>query len=412
VLLDTLATLAPELGIELTAMHVHHGLSPNADAWAAFCAEVCSNRGVPLIVRHVAVTRRGGQSLEASARAARYAALATADVRFIALAHHADDQAETVLLQLLRGAGPQGLSAMPVLRPSASGPSLLRPFLALPRQAIEDYASARGLGFVEDESNIDVGRKRNFLRHEIAPRLAAAFPGYPATLARAAVHQAEAAQLADALAMLDADGAIECDAEGRTSLDRAALAALAAAAPARAKNLFRWFLHQQGLAAPSTARLAAMLDQLARAAPDARVRLAHGGVEFGVHHGRILAHRPSVAPYAIAWRGEESVALPHGTLEFTSRAGAGIAQTAMASATVTIRPRAGGERLRVRRGGPSRSLKQLLQEIGLPHWQRDCLPLVFCGEALAAVPGIGVDAEFQATGATPGFEIRWHPAAP
>ena len=408
-LLDALATLAPGLRLALTSIHVHHGLSPNADAWAAFCGEACARRGVPLVVHRVDVKRAGGESLEATARSARYAALAATDARIVALAHHADDQAETVLLQLLRGAGPQGLAAMPLLRRSASGPWLLRPFLPLPRETILAYAGARGLEFVDDESNADIGMKRNFLRQEIGPRLAAAFPGYPATLVRAAAHQAEAARLLDALAILDAEGALDRNGEAGPALNRTALSASAARDMDRARNLLRWFVRQYGLPAPSAARLAEMLDQLVHAAPDARIRLAHAGMELGVHRGRVLVHRPPLAPYAVRWQGEAALALPHGTLEFAPRAGAGIAQSAMASATVTIRPRAGGERLRPLRDGPSRSLKHLLHDAGMPPWQRDSLPLVFCGDALAAVPGIGVDAAFQAAAGAPGNEVRWHP---
>lgn len=408
-LLDTLATLAAEFGFVLSAVHVHHGLSSNADAWADFCAETCAKQGVPLTVRRVAVARAGSESLEAAARAARYAAFASIEARYVALAHHADDQAETVLLQLLRGAGPRGLAAMPLLRESGSGSTLLRPFLALPQQAIAAYVAARELAFVTDESNVDTRRKRNFLRHQIAPRLAAAFPGYPATLARAAQWQAEAAELADALAALDADGAVARDADGVVSLDRALLAKLAAKGPARARNLLRGFLRELGLAAPSSARLAAMLDQLATAAPDARVRLVHAGIELGVHRGRIIAHPPPLAPYAIAWCGEAAVELPHGTLEFVPCVGGGIAATAPANDRFTIRPRTGGERIRLAQGGPSRSLKHLLHEAGIAPWQRDAYPLVFGGDVLAAVPGIGVDTEFQAAPGAAGYEVRWHP---
>src|ERR1700681_246883 len=153
VLLDALARLAPEAGITLSALHVHHGLSPHAEAWVAFCADECAKRGVPFTVHRPKVERRGGASLEATARTARYTALASAPVDFVALAHHADDQAETLLLQLLRGAGPHGLAAMPTLRPMPGGAMLLRPFLALSRATIGAYATARRLGWVDVESN-------------------------------------------------------------------------------------------------------------------------------------------------------------------------------------------------------------------------------------------------------------------
>ena len=409
VLLDALARLAPDMGFALSAVHVHHGLSANADAWAAFCSNECAKRGVPLTVHRAEIRRAAGESLEARARAARYAAYAAADADVVALAHHADDQAETLLLQLLRGAGPQGLAAMPARRPMRKGPALLRPFLALPRAAIDAYAAARGLAWVDDESNANTGVKRNFIRHDVAPRLAAAFPGYPATLVRAAAHQAEAARLLDELALHDAQGAVTDDALAGATLDRAVLIALATGAPHRARNLLRWFLRCHELAAPSAARLAAMLDQLVRAGPDARVRLVHSGVEIGFHRGRIVVHTPTVAPFAVTWKGEARLALPHGTLEFASCSGEGVARAALPSAEVTVRPRAGGERIQLARDRPRRALKGILQDVGMPAWQRESLPLVFCGDALAVVPGIGVAVAFQAAAGAPGSSVQWHP---
>jgi len=298
---------------------------------------------------------------------------------------------------------------MPAERALPAGPLLLRPFLALPRAAIDAYAAARGLGWIDDESNANTSVKRNFLRHEVAPRLAVAFPGYPATLVRAARHQAEAARLVDDLALLDAQGTIACGSATGATLDRAALIALAARAPHRARNLLRWFLRQHGLRAPSAARLAAMLEQLTQAASDARVRLAHEGAELGIHRGRIVVHPPTIAPFAIAWQGEEVVALPHGTLEFASCMGAGIARAALQTGAVSVRSRAGGERLRLAAERPSQALKRLLQSGGMPAWQRESLPLIFCGATLAAVPGIGVDVAFQAAAGTPGYALSWHP---
>ncbi len=411
VLLDALAQLAPACGFALAAIHVNHGLSPNAGAWAEFCSAECAQRGVPLTVHSVAVKHSERTGLEAAARDARYRVFEAIDADFVALGHHADDQAETLLLQLLRGAGPQGLAAMPSLQARRAGPPLLRPFLALPGAAIGAYAKVHGLAWVDDESNADVALRRNFLRHEIAPRLASAFPGYPATLVRAAAHQAEAARLADELAALDAGDALARDDAAGEMLDREAFSQLAAAAPHRARNLLRWFLHRQGLRAPSAARLAAMQRQLARASDDARVRLAHDGVELGVHRGHIVVHAPVVAPFALPWRGETRLALPHGTLEFTPTPGTGLAATVLAQGPIVVRPRAGGERIRLGGDRPRQALKRLLQSVGMPAWQRDALPLVWCGDALAAVPGIGVDIAFAATAGAPGCDVRWHPTA-
>ena len=410
VLLDALAATASARGVALSAMHVHHGLSSNADRWADFCAAECARRGIPLAIRRVQLDSTAPLGVEASARAARYRELEGIDADVVALAHHAGDQAETLLLQLLRGAGPHGLAAMPRVRALHSRTVLLRPFLALPDSAIAAYANARGLAWIEDESNADISLKRNFLRHEIAPRLAAAFPGYPATLARAAELQSEAATLYDDLAALDARDASVADAQHGAMLDRSAFALLAARAPHRAKNLLRWFLRQHGLRAPSAARLVEMQRQLARAAADARVRLAHDGAEVGIHRGRIVVHPPAVPAFAAAWHGEPRLALPHGTLEFAATEGAGLAAAKLATASVIVRPRAGGERLRVAHDRPRQAVKRLLQTAGVPHWQRDSLPFVWCGDALAVVPGVGVDIAFAAGAHEPGFDIRWHPA--
>ena len=408
VLLDVLAGLRQELPIALSAVHVHHGLSPNADDWAAFCAAECARRSIALTLHRVEVDRAPGDSLEATARAARFEAFAATAADAVVLAHHADDQAETLLLQLLRGAGPHGQAAMPALR-RAAGPLIVRPLLALPRAALDACAQLRGVAWVDDESNADTGLRRNFLRHEIAPRLAAAFPGYPATLVRAAAHHAEAAQLLDELAAIDAGGAVVAGVDGGTTLDRAALAALTQRSPPRARNLLRWFLRGHGLPPPSTARLAAMLAQFVRAAPDARVRVAHAGIELGIFRGRIVVHAPAAAPFALAWSGEPALALAHGVLEFVPTPGEGLAADLLRSAVVTVRRREGGERLRIAEERPPRALTRLLYDAGVAPWQRDGFPLVYCGDTLAAAPGIGVDPAYRAGAGAPGLVLRWRP---
>jgi tRNA(Ile)-lysidine synthase len=405
VLLDALAALAAGFRVTLSAIHVHHGLSPNADAWAAFCERECARRGVALTTRRVAVRRVAGESLEAAAREARYAALACAGVDCVALAHHADDQAETVLLQLLRGAGPGGLAAMSPLRVAAA-PAFVRPLLAVARAAIDARARECGIAWIDDESNDDPRHRRNYLRREIAPRLAQAFPGYPGTLVRAAGHAAEAAALLDALAAIDAGAGGVATGDPAPTLERRALVGLAASDAGRARNLLRWFLRRHGLPPPSTARLGAMLDQLLRAAPDARLRLAHAGAEIGVHRGRIVVHRPAAGAYEIRWRGEPALALPHGTLAFVP--GNGGLACDPATQPLVVRPPRGGETLRLGPDRPRRAVRRLFQEAGIPAWERRDWPLVWCGEALAAVPGIGVAAEFLAAPAS-GYALQWQP---
>ena len=406
-LLDAVATLAAARGIAIAAIHVHHGLSLHADAWAQHCADLCALRGIPYLRRDVTVERGPRISIEAAARRARHKALAAgaADMHADALllAHHRDDQAETLLLQLLRGAGPHGLAAMPVARTDANGLIWLRPLLDVPRSAIDAYVQRRGLRFVDDDSNTDTRYARNAMRVHLAPALATIAPAYGVTLARAAELQADAAQLADDLAAADAAGAWD----GAT-LDQSALIALPGY---RARNLLRWFLRMQGLPAPSRARLAAMLGQLVRARPGARVRLAHAHAEIGIHRGHVVVHAPAPPPFAHLWHGETALDLPHGTLRFVAAHDGGLNPDRLRSAPVMIRARAGGERLDLGSGRPRRALKLLLQEAGLPAWERAALPLVFCGDALAAVPGIGVDVAFRAAPGRAGLALAWVPNA-
>ena len=401
VLLDAACATAPEHPA-LSAIHVHHGISRQADRWAAFCAEQCAARGVPLVIRRLSLARERGSSLEAEARKLRYEALRHADADMVALAHHADDQAETLLLQLLRGAGPHGLAAMPSMAPGR--PAFIRPLLELPRRTLEAYARDRGLSWVEDESNDDRQRTRNFIRHEIAPRLHAYFPGYPATLARAANHQAEAAALLDALARLDGSGAID-----EAGLSRERLAALP---PERARNLMRWYLRGEGLRSPTRARLADILRQVLAAADDARIRIAQDGAEIGRHRGRIAVHAPTGDAFVRAWSGETEVTLPGGVLAFEPARGAGVAAAKLSHAAVTLRSRAGGERIRLAADRPTRAVKKLLQEAAMPAWERQSLPLVWSDDQLVAVPGIGVALAFQAVPGEAAWRIEWRPRKP
>ena len=190
-LLDAALDCAAARALTVVAVHIHHGLSPHADAWARFCADLCDACSVSLCERRVIVPRGPRRSVEAEARRARYAALAECalaeNAHAVLLAHHQDDQAETVLLQLLRGAGPQGLAAMPEARIDATGLKWLRPLLDIPRAAIDAYVNERRLAWVDDDSNADIRYTRNALRSTVVPALASMGAGYPATVARAAI---------------------------------------------------------------------------------------------------------------------------------------------------------------------------------------------------------------------------------
>ena len=244
---------------KLSAIHVHHGLSQNADAWAAFCAGYCERLGFPLSIRHVTVDASSGLGLEAAARAARYAAFAECSGDCLLLAQHRGDQAETVLFNLLRGTGVTGAAGMPVERRFGEM-RLLRPLLDVSRAEIESYAAAEGLAWITDESNTDTSLTRNFLRHEALTAISQRFPSAEASLAQAAKHFAEAAGLLDELAVQDWQWVGEGDA--------ARLAALRQLSLPRLKNLLRHRLRCLGWQVPVAARLEEFARQLQSAAPD------------------------------------------------------------------------------------------------------------------------------------------------
>jgi len=388
---------------DVVAIHVNHGLSPGAGAWAEFCKRLAASHGVELLTRRVHVDGRA-RGIEAAARSARYPAL-DASARAIGaiavlLAHHQDDQAETVLLQLLRGAGVHGLAAMPAARPDGTL-CWLRPLLDVPRRDIDAYIRDRALVYVEDESNASDRHRRNALREQIVPALRRTWPGYPAMLARAARHQAEASLLLDELAALDA---ARCVRDG--TLDRVGLSGLSTP---RARNLLRHFLRARGLRMPSERRLEAMLVQLIGARRDSRVWIVHGGAAIGVYRGRIVVHAVSPPAYDACWRGEPFVTLPHGRLVFARAIGEGLSAVKCENRAINVRPRGGGERLQLAASRPRRSLKALLQEAALPPWQRDALPLLFCDDRLIAAPGIGVDVAFQSEPGETAIVLDWQP---
>ena len=399
VLLDLLVKLKPVLEFELHAMHVHHGLSPNADKWSYFCIETCHDLGVPITVERVEVPRNNHLGIEATARKARYTVLNAAEADFILLAHHQDDQAETLLLQMLRGAGIKGLSAMAEHDVERR---YVRPLLNVSRAALFSFARQHNLQWVEDESNTDVAYDRNYLRHQILPVMEARFPAARKTLARTTSHLAEAYHLLDELAELDAKQCIQGE-----QLDLSTLASLS---EPRARNLLRWWLSFHELAMPSSKRLQEMLRQLLHARRDAALKIAVGD-DLWLRRYRDFAYLEATGTIrsgGLTWQGESELQLPDGTkLLFEEKVGTGLAAKRLGITRLQIRYRQGGERFKPAANRPTRTLKHLLQEAGMPPWERERLPLIHHGESLAVVPGFGVAADLQADATEFGLEITW-----
>jgi tRNA(Ile)-lysidine synthase len=351
--------------VRLRAIHVHHGLSPNADAWAAFCTKLCERWKVPLEIHRVNVKRQG-RGLEAAAREARYRVFTKLSYPVICLAHHLDDQAETVLMNLLRGAGARGASGM-APESGFHGKTLLRPLLDVSRKSVLDYARLHRLDWIEDESNADESLTRNFIRRRVGPLLEKKFPKWRESLARAARHFSQ------------------------TEIGK--------------EDLLRKFLRSKGLKAPSEAKLVEMLKQLTSGG--ARTLVEHDGVRLRVYRGRVSVEQKNNQSFPpMVWSGEARLALPGGELRFRRARGRGFDAKLK---PLLVRRRSGGERLQPDARRPRRTLKNLFQEAGVPPSERDRLPLLYCGADLVWVPGLGIDARFQAAGKRAGWLPEWRP---
>ena len=399
VLLDILTQLKPRP--KLQAVHVHHGLSPNADDWGQFCQDLCQKRGIPFHLIKVQVPKDSGIGIEAAARQLRYQALRTVKHDYILLAHHQDDQAETLLIQLSRGAGLKGLAGMPVIDASKR---LLRPLLTIPRDVLAAYALARKLAWVDDESNLDIAYDRNFYRHAVLPVMAQRYPAIRQTLARSAAHIAEASLLLEEVARQDA--VQYTDQQGALNLQALELVSIP-----RLHNLLRWWLHQHTGVLPTEAGLANIYRQLFHASDDADIKIAvdfANAVYIRRYRGHAyIEHNSAEQVLPVVWQGERSLAWAGGTLVFRQASGAGIALARLGDTQLTIKHREGGERFKPHPRRPVRTLKHLLQEAGIPPSRREQLPLVYAGSTLVAVPGIGVAVPYQAQQGEAGLQVTW-----
>ncbi|MBX9268976.1 tRNA lysidine(34) synthetase TilS [Chromobacterium violaceum] len=390
--------------ISLSAVHVHHGLSPNADAWAAHCQALCDSLRVPLRIERVQVRAGGGESVEAAAREARYQVYRRSGSEVIALAHHQDDQAETILLQLLRGGGARALAAMPALRELAPGKLLWRPLLEIPRARLEAYVRERGLSWVDDESNLDTRYRRNLLRREILPRLEQDLPHYRSHLARAAMLQADAAAILDEVAREDLQA---CRTEN--GLDCGSVLALSA--PRRRQTLLAW-LDALGWPAPEPGALLEFLRQAEYAERGASpvLRLRQGCL---LRFADTLQAWPKAqseppASTALLWREGDAQPLSEWGGELAwERRDAGLPAVLLERGAY-LAPRRGGEKLSARVG--RREVKDLLREAGVPPLLRRRWPLLYGADGeLLAVPGIAVSHRAATDG---GWWPLWRPVRP
>lgn len=413
VLLHMVHRFCVDRQIPCFAFHVHHGLSPNADAWARHCSIECERLGLTFETDYVQV-KRLGEGVEAAARKARYAALGQLcskhHVSLLLTAHHIDDQAETLLMQLLRGSGPRGLSGMDEsnLAPDLlQNPTLVmaRPLLHESRNQLKKYCELHALSYVSDESNDDLRYMRNAIRHLLMPQLEQLSPQFSQRLARSASHIRAANRMLDELAHSDLqtaqiDGGLDIRILSQLSTDRI-------------DNLLRYWLSTAQVQMPSSAKLSEMRKQLFGAREDARVQIHHVDFVLSRYDGKIHLIRsmrleepePSTQ---VVWNGESEIEIPalNGSLLFIESE-VGIDRQRLMGKSLLIKNRVSGLRLRLAQNRPSRDLKSHFQSFRIPFWRRSQLPFVFLDDRLLFVAELGMDAFFLSEEEGAKVQLSW-----
>lgn len=402
VLAHALAATRECHGKSLLAVHVDHQLHPESGRWNEHCRGLADTLGIEFIAETVSVDTSAGGGIEAAARAARYDALAlhTGDGDWLLSAHHRNDQAETLLLNLMRGSGPAGLAGIGLLTRFAGG-WLVRPCIDVSRAALEAYAAEHDLRWVDDPSNKDLRFDRNYLRHEVLPALEPRWPGVVERLARSAQLAAEAATLLDELAAADLQSV-----GGRAA--RIDIAGLLTLSDARQRNLLRHAVRRAGLPAPGAARLATVLESVLQAREDAQPLVAWRGAEARRFRGKLyllpplgeLGWPPDGEPLAAS---AVSLGPGMGALRPAPGSPLGLSSTTVERG-LSIRMRTGGEEIRPAGQRHTKKLKKLLQEEGVVPWMRERLPLIYAGEELVAVADLWIAAD---AASEPGTAVCW-----
>jgi len=401
-LLQALALLQQELPARVRVVHIDHGLHSHSQQWVMHCQAICDELNLPFVPRRVNARPDSGQSPEAAARQARYEALAglMAEGDVLLTAHHRNDQAETLMLQLLRGAGPHGLAGMPECREFGVG-FLARPLLGIGRDELEAYARHQGLQWIDDPSNDDPGFRRNYLRHEVMPRLQVQWPAFDRTMARSAGLCADASVLLDQLAAQD----LSVLALG----DGLSLAGLQNLDPVRQRNVLRYWCVSKALPLPNQAHLDQVQQQIFSAS-DCAPLVRWPGAELRRYQGCLMLMSPLSRldnTLELDWDMAKVLDLPHGRLSAVAGQ-AGDLDADVSKQQINVRFRRGGERF-LTSSGKHHSLKKFLQKQKVAPWLRDRIPLIYINGELAAIAGLLVCEAFAARSDQASLQIDWQP---
>jgi len=405
VLLHGLArALVDRSNYRMRAAHVDHQLQPDSGSWSERCGRVAQSLQIEFVPLVVSVSADPELSPEAAARDARYAALRQIlkPNEVLLTAHHADDQLETMLLALMRGAGLRGLSGVPSVQIFGGG-WLARPLLEFSRAELEEWARTEQLQWLEDPSNANTGFDRNFLRHRVLPALRERWPAVAQSATRSTAHLREAGRLLDVLAAADL-GSIAIG----SCLSMTQLAGLA---PARRRNVLRHWIRQHGMRVPSTRKLATIERDLLIAREDRLPCVEWDDVEVRRHRGLLycMRQRPEFEPAdPLPWNVSQVLELPAqlGRLRAQRDAAGGLA-VARARGELQVHFRRGGEELQPAGDPHHRKLKKLLQDAGVLPWWRDRVPLIYSAEQLVAVGDLWIAEEFAARHGEDALRIVW-----
>jgi tRNA(Ile)-lysidine synthase len=391
-----------QLDFKLKAIHVHHGISPYADDWLNFCKQKCKLLDIEFDAVKVKINKKGSLGIEGEARELRYEAIKKKQKDIVALGHHQNDQAETLMLQLLRGSGLKGLAGMPEFDKKRK---FWRPMLNIKKELLEKYASENGIKYIKDESNEDINFDRNFIRKKVLPLIESRYPASIETISRSASNISEGYHLNKLLALDDSKNVMSDDGSYLLISDLNKLPNL------RAINLIRWWLSFNGLLMPSKKNVEELFRQVKLIKKDTSLNLkisndrsirAFGNKLF------IVSMKNNLPSYRFKWAGQDEIELPNKSkLHFVKTKKGGLSLSKLGVNTLDIKGRTGGEKLKPLPDQPSRSLKYLFQKADIPHWERDQFPLVYANEKLVAVPNLGVQFEYQSKIGEVGYQIKW-----
>ena len=396
--------LAQEMSIKskLCAIHINHGFSQNANDWQEHCKSICDALDIPFKAIKLNIEIEKGESIEAAAREARYCAL-TSFIKHndvLLTAHHQDDQAETFLLQLLRGAGVPGLAAMPNIKELERG-YLYRPLLDFSREFLVNYAKENKLQWINDESNDSLRFNRNYIRHQIMPVLKQRWPSSLKTITRSVQHCSDAAVLLEDLAQLDLQQTIEC----RPCM--LSIQKLALLSEARQKNLLRYWLKREGCQLPNTIHMNRILNEVISSDDDSQALLAWKGGQVRRFQGKLYAlqKNPSENKTIYHWDWQQQPLSMTGQ-SLNCAQGVNL-QVKKLPPVLTVQFRRGGEKIKPQGDRHTRSLKSLFQDWKIPPWERANIPLIFAGEELIAVANICYSANYECLNDSKGICFKW-----